>query len=51
MNTFRASIASHESGLPPGHLSMPGKKDGFVVTPEDRVPELDPQACVGNIPG
>jgi hypothetical protein len=38
VNTFGASIANHQSGLPPGHLSMPGKQGGFVVTPDERVP-------------
>lgn len=37
MNTFRASIASHESGLLPGHLAMPVKHDSFVIAPEDRI--------------
>jgi len=38
---------SVESGDP----SEPGKQDSFVVTPEDRVPELEPQASVENMPG
>lgn len=37
MNTFGASMASHESGPLPGHLSKPGKHDSFIVAPEDRI--------------
>lgn len=37
MNTFGANIASHESGSPPGHVSMPGKHDSFIITPDDRI--------------
>lgn len=37
MNSFETSIASHESGLLPGHLPMPEKHDSFIISPEDRI--------------
>ncbi len=32
-----ANMASQQCGLPPGHLSMPGNQNCFIISPDDRI--------------
>ncbi len=37
MNTFGTTVADHEGGSPPGHLSMRENHDWFIIGPDDRI--------------